>query len=219
MMNPGGGRGVYILACNALGAICRPSVHDTRLNQKISTLPSITPASVREASRQVAASGLAGREAMATALALVEAEERDRRAIETALFAALARQFGLQEPAEAAQVAARLAPLLGTDPQLAVAALKRLIEALLSVGMPGQSPPGRAARMIERLASLGLELNLWLCDKVADTNADLADTILASAELRGRRRVQPWRRRAACSGTPSACCVPSPRHPKRSRSG
>jgi hypothetical protein len=185
MLNPGGGRGVYILACNALGALCRPSVHDTRLNQKISLLPSITPASVRDAARQVAASGLAGREAMATAQTLAEADERDRREIEAAVLAALVRQLGppIAEPVVVGQLAERLAPLLDAEPQSVVTALKALVEGLLSVGLPGQSPAGRAARTIERLASLGLDLNLWLCDSVADTNADLADMILASAEL------------------------------------
>lgn len=185
MLNPSGGRGVYILASNALGALCRPSVHDTRLNQKISILPSITPASVRDAARQVAASGLAGREAMATALALAKSDERDRQQIETALLARLANQLGppIQDPVAVGQIADRLAPLLAIAPQSVIAALKALVEGLLSIGLPGQLPAGRAARMIERLASLGLDLNLWLCDTVADTNADLADMILAAAEL------------------------------------
>ena len=99
MLNPSGAPGVYILASNALGALCRPSVHDTRLNQKISTLPHITPASVRNAAREVAASGLAGRAAMAAALALGEADERDRQQIETAMLAALARQIGADQRA------------------------------------------------------------------------------------------------------------------------
>src|SRR5215472_10209040 len=60
MLNPAGAPGVYILPSTGLGTLCRPSVHDTRLNQRISTLPTITPASVRDAAREVAASGLAG---------------------------------------------------------------------------------------------------------------------------------------------------------------
>ncbi|HXA25409.1 MAG TPA: hypothetical protein VNW90_24270 [Acetobacteraceae bacterium] len=184
MLNPSGAPGVYILACNALGALCRPSVHDTRLNQKISTLPHITPASVRDAAREVAASGLAGREAMAAALALAEADKRDRQQIETTMLAALARQLGPQfsGPLEVGQMAVQLASRLGIQPRSVAAALSTLAEGLLSVGLTGQPPPGRAARMMERLASLSLDLNLWLCDMVADTNSDLADLILAAAE-------------------------------------
>jgi hypothetical protein len=184
MLNPSGAPGVYILASNALGALCRPSVHDTRLNQKISTLPHITPASVRDAAREVAASGLAGREAMAAALALAEADKRDRQQIETALLAALARQLGAQisGPLDVGQMAVRLASRLGIQPKSVAVALNTLAEVLLSVGLPGQPSPGRAARLMGRLSSLSLDLSLWLCDMVADTNSDLADLILAAAD-------------------------------------
>jgi hypothetical protein len=188
MLNPAGAPGVYILPGTGLGTLCRPSVHDTRLNQKISNLPNITPASVQGAAREVAASGLAGREAMATALATAEAEERDRRQIEAALLAALAVQLGAPaaEPVDAAQLTVRLAQFVGIDPRSFVRSLNALVEGLLLVGLPGRlppgAPPGRAARMMERLSSLCLDLNLWLCGSSADTNSDLADVIIAAAE-------------------------------------
>jgi hypothetical protein len=187
VLNPSGGRGVYVLTCSNLRALCRPNVHDARLNQRISVLPSITPASVRDAAREVAAIGLAGREAMAAALALADADEQDRRQTEAALLAALTRRLGppIHEPAEAGQMAERLAPLLGTDPQSVAADLTTLVEALLPVGLPGQPTAGRAARMVKRLATLAQELNLWLCDNIPDTNADLADMVLCAAELTG----------------------------------
>jgi len=188
MLNPAGAPGVYILPSTGLGTLCRPSVHDTRLNQRISTLPTITPASVRDAAREVAASGLAGREAMAAALAIAEAEQRDRGQIEAALLAALAGQLNapVPEPLDAAQMAGRLAPFVGLDPRSLLASLNVLVEGVLVVGLPGRLPsgaqPARATRMMERLSSLCLDLNLWLCGSTADTNSDLADIIIAAAE-------------------------------------
>jgi hypothetical protein len=188
MLNPAGAPGVYILPSTGLGTLCRPSVHDTRLNQKISMLPAITPASVRDAAREVAASGLAGREAMATARAIAEAEQRDRAQIEAALLAALGGRLGVfaPEPVDATQMTARLAQCVGTDPRSLEASLDILVEGLLLVGLPGRLPPGaspaRATRLLERLSSLCLDLNLWLCGSSADTNSDLADIIIAAAE-------------------------------------
>ena len=146
--------------------------------------------------------------------------ERDRQQIETAMLAALARQLGAQisGPLNVGQMAVQLASRLGIQPRSVAAALSALAEGLLSVGLPGQPSPGRAARMMERLASLSLDLNLWLCDMVADTNSDLADLILAAAEQANRLRVRHWRRHVAWSGIRWACCTPSPERQNRSGS-
>lgn len=58
--NPSGGRGVYILPWGDLRALCNPTVHDRRLNERAAALPAIAPSSIRDVARQVAAEGLAG---------------------------------------------------------------------------------------------------------------------------------------------------------------
>ena len=74
--NPSGGRGDYILQWTGLRSICRPTVHDIQLTERIASLRGVTPANIRHAARELACQGLAGRAAVSaasTALAL-EAE-------------------------------------------------------------------------------------------------------------------------------------------------
>src|SRR6185312_6270624 len=75
--NLSGGRGVYVLPWNNVSRLCRPTVHDRRLNQKVETLITVTPGSIRQAAREVAIEGLAGREAQ---FAAAKAADRDHRA-------------------------------------------------------------------------------------------------------------------------------------------
>ena len=53
--NPSGGRGVYVLHWGALRQLCRPTVHDTLLHQRIARLAVIDPAGVRLAARRARA--------------------------------------------------------------------------------------------------------------------------------------------------------------------
>ena len=53
--NPAGSEGVYILPWPALHDFCAPSLHDRALWERVTALPVLTPATVREAARQVAA--------------------------------------------------------------------------------------------------------------------------------------------------------------------
>src|SRR5207253_8622990 len=59
--NPSGGRGVYVLPWSGVRELCRPTVHDTRLNEMVAALPSVTPSAIRAAARQIAAQGQIGR--------------------------------------------------------------------------------------------------------------------------------------------------------------
>ena len=72
--NPSGGRGDYILPWTGLRSLCRPTVHDMKLTERISALRSVTPATIRTAARQLAAEGLAGRAASAAAEAAQASE-------------------------------------------------------------------------------------------------------------------------------------------------
>ena len=47
--NPSGGRGTYILPWVGICRLCHPTVHDTRLYQRIAGSQGVTPASISEA--------------------------------------------------------------------------------------------------------------------------------------------------------------------------
>ena len=70
--SPAGGRGVYILPWSDIGALCRLTMHDAMLGSSLSTPidgieRDLTPARMREAARNIALQGLAGRAASASA--------------------------------------------------------------------------------------------------------------------------------------------------------
>ena len=77
MPNPSGGRGVYILTWSGVKQLCRPTVHDTLLHQRVSRLPVMSPAGVRSAARQLAAEGLAGKDATLAASASAAQERKE----------------------------------------------------------------------------------------------------------------------------------------------
>lgn len=72
--NPSGGPGVYILPWKGVVSVFQPTVHDSRLCQRINEAPVISPSMVRKAARKVLLEGLAGPAARAAAEA---AESRD----------------------------------------------------------------------------------------------------------------------------------------------
>ncbi|TCZ64403.1 hypothetical protein [Roseicella aquatilis] len=77
LANPAGAEGVYILSWASLPDVCTPTLHDRALWGRVAQLAILTPGTVRQASRAVAAEGLAGR---AAARAAAEAERQSRRA-------------------------------------------------------------------------------------------------------------------------------------------
>ncbi|MDO9708785.1 hypothetical protein [Paracraurococcus lichenis] len=77
LANPAGVEGVYILPWAGLPDVCTPTLHDRALWSRVAQLPILTPRAVRQATRSVAAEGLAGR---AAARAAAEAEKATRDA-------------------------------------------------------------------------------------------------------------------------------------------
>jgi hypothetical protein len=61
--HPAGGDGVYILPWSAIGDFCAPSLHDRILWDRVAALTLLSPGTVRDAARRVAAEGYAGRAA------------------------------------------------------------------------------------------------------------------------------------------------------------
>src|SRR4051812_11062010 len=55
LANPAGVEGVYILPWSGMPDVCTPSLHDRAVWRRVSELPILTPRSVRQATRAVAA--------------------------------------------------------------------------------------------------------------------------------------------------------------------
>ena len=194
--NPSGGRGVYILGWQGVRQICRPTVHDMRLNAHLAALPAVTPAALRRAAQEVADEGLAGREAQAAAAAARAAEGHDRLVTNFLLLLALVGQMepaglgdlaaGQGSSAELEQRARRsvawIAPRLGRPAEAIGAALEELAAVFAGIGLPGQAPPPRIARLLAGLRRLQQELGPWVLRTEVEAAAR-ASLVAAAAAL------------------------------------
>lgn len=193
--NPSGGHGVYIMDCNGLRSLCRLTVHDSRLNQRIAELPLVTPATVRQAVLDVAAQGLAGRPAMEAASAAVEKDQQDRALTRFLLLGALAGQIAPKEfdyaasrghrspeiEEEAQRIIAQAAPKIGLSTARIVAAIEALAEEFRGIGVAGQPEPGRILRQIGHLGALREQLSAWVLEHCDNSHVELADTLAEAA--------------------------------------
>jgi hypothetical protein len=98
--SPAGTRGIYILDAREVGRYCAATLHDRRLCAVMRMLPEITPATLRLAAREVAASGLAGREAAQAARRAAEATSRAELGMQLELLRMLVGQNGCEAAAE-----------------------------------------------------------------------------------------------------------------------
>jgi hypothetical protein len=99
---------VGILVWERVGALCSPTVFDRRLAARLAALPSLTPASVREAVCAEAAEGLAGPEAQEAATRARQADMTERQ---HALAVLLDHAPGLSRTPALAHIAALLGPV------------------------------------------------------------------------------------------------------------
>ncbi len=200
--NPAGGRGSYILPWTDMGALCRPTVHDVQLTERIASLRSITPATIRRASKEIASQGLAGRaacQAASTALAM------ERESMVMTNFQLLLRLVQQEEPPGTASILpederpadlerrarrtiAAIAPRLGQDAGEIGASLEALATLYDPIGLGPRSAPARLPHAIGRLKLLRQEAATLPTG--ADEHApallemlvDTADVTLALAE-------------------------------------
>jgi hypothetical protein len=198
--NPSGGPGVYILPWGGVSQFCRPTVHDIRLYSTIATRASITPATIRQAARAVAADGLAGQPARAAAAVAVANENRDRLVTNYRLMVALAdvaEPGGSTVPAELQRRAKicieRLAPRLGHDRDGLFAELERLAGVLAPIGMAGQVPEPLLQRVLARVIRLHDDAAAWAGTHTDDSGAQarliatVAETTIACANAALRK--------------------------------
>lgn len=164
--HPAGVRGVYIMAWSELGNFCAPSLHDQLLCERIAGLATVTPRSVREAARMVAAEGAAGRAAQLSAQARIAAGQQALQAASTALLKALIRQTSPAAPAASVgaelQLQGRsaiqaLAPRLGLSPARITTDLELLAEVFAETGLP-PALPGALPALLADLDALAKEV-------------------------------------------------------------
>jgi hypothetical protein len=166
--NPSGGQGYYIVPCASVRALCRPTVHDSRLNRLISTLPVLTPSTVRQAALAVAAQGLAGRSAMAAAETALAKERQDRISTEYLLLGALAEQTApevfkgldwrrhpsMEVERQAQRIVAELARSRNQSPDVLSNTLEALAESFAPIGIIGQLTGARLPRLLRDITMM-----------------------------------------------------------------
>lgn len=194
--NPSGGRGVYILPWGGVREFCKPTVHDARLHQDIMTLRAVTPALIREAARQVAIEGLAGREAQAAAGSTADTDRQDRMITNFLLLMSLVNQFQpaggtIQTPdrakaheleARAKQTIAELAPRIGWTAETIASGLEELAQIFMGIGVSGHADQARIPRALAQLEALGVQMAAWEQEN-ADDSGDIAGMIAMTATV------------------------------------
>ncbi|HET8995944.1 MAG TPA: hypothetical protein VFN42_04690 [Acetobacteraceae bacterium] len=208
--NLSGGRGVYVLPWAGVQKLCCPTVHDRRLNQKVETLITVTPSTIRHAAREVAVEGLAGREAQVAAVRAAELDRRGRMRTNFLLLVALLDRLepgslnpawmgepSLELEAQACGTIVARAPQLGLAPDTIIADLEQLAEVLSAIGVHAEGPPARIPLLLEMLSDLHEQTTAWSranCGEHADIAAMIAEVAgatitCAAATLRDARRL------------------------------
>ncbi len=197
--NPSGGRGIYILPWDGMGALCRPTVHDSRLSAAVGALRVMTPAAIRQAARQAASQGYAGRRAAAAAAAALKAERQSSLLANFALLLQLVRK--VEQPGEnavppeqerpagvelrARRAIARIAPQLARSPEAVAGALEELSVLYSGIGVPGDRTGARIPILLARLCRMRAALDPYVasaneeCALQADLAAHALDLTVA----------------------------------------
>ena len=193
--NPSGGRGDYILPWTGLRSLCRPTVHDVKLTERISTLRSVTPATIRTAARQLAAEGLAGRAAGAAAQAAQAAEDENQVYTNFYLLLCLVQQgeapgSGLPPPEQespanlkrrAKRTIASIAPRLRQDADAIATSLEELAVLFSPIGLGQRATRSRIPHAIACLKLLRREA--WALPAAGDEHvADQVQMVVSTAD-------------------------------------
>jgi hypothetical protein len=195
--NPSGGRGNYIVPWGALPEICSPTLHDRRLWQRLSDQAVVSPPTVRETARAVAAEGLAGREAAAAVARAVNEDGAARMRANFLLLLDLIRRTESREEAvvppqsdtpaqieqRARRAVARVAPRLGVSPEIIAAWLEALAAAFCGVGIPGDAGRSRTRMLVAALEAMVAEIELWVAQSPDPAEQHAAVLVVDAARL------------------------------------
>jgi hypothetical protein len=179
LANPAGVEGVYILPWAALPDVCAPTLHDRALWGRVAQLSLLTPRSVRQAAREVAAEGYAGRDAAKAVEATLAAGDQARIATHFRLLLELVRQAeppspGAPPPEQDAprNIERRARAALermrqdgsiggGMAPAAAFEALEELAAAFEGCGLRRDPTRARLPALVAEIAAVTQELASW----------------------------------------------------------
>jgi hypothetical protein len=195
--NPSGGRGNYIVPWPALPEICSPTLHDRRLWQRLSDQPVVSPPTVRETARAVAAEGLAGRDAAAAVARAVNEDGAARMRANFLLLLDLIRRTESREEAlvspfadtpaniemRARRAVARFAPRLGVSAEIIAAWLEAIAAAFCGVGIPGDTSVSRARGLVNALQTMIAEIELFVAQSHDPGEQHAAVLVVDAARL------------------------------------
>jgi hypothetical protein len=192
--NPSGGRGVYILTWSGVKQMCRPTVHDTLLHQRVSRLSVMSPSGVRVTARQLAAEGLAGKDATLAAAASVAQERKEQILVNFLMLITLMEQMepaGLQISADtehtpeidrrARRIVTHVGAAIGRNPAQIAMDLESLSALFVPIGLRAETPPARLPRLMTRLTATADGLAIWADQFPDDSRASLASSLGRSA--------------------------------------
>jgi hypothetical protein len=190
--NLSGGRGVYIMPWTSLTSLCRPTLHDKIFSQKIANVVNVTPATIRQVARQIAAEGLAGEEAMEAARLATDADKGDRVVTNFRLLMLLVdqvvRQFKppvlvsaattkLDPSARARLTVEWISPRLGQTSNWTANALEELADVLAHIGVGATGSIGRIPRLTALLAEVRADISDWGASRREEDQAAYARMI------------------------------------------
>jgi hypothetical protein len=209
--NFGSQRGAYIVPLDTISAYYTMTLYDRKLVTNLIGTPRITPAAIRSAALEVAAHGLARREAMKSARAALAADQQQRLMANLDLTLELIRQVEPHKPGwEAPERSTRLdlarrarimveqlAPSLGRSPESVTRMLEHLAALFCCVGIGPSADNARLRGQIADVQRLRAEMQAWQrdCPAAECPDAALVETAAsltaaaASAELAQERNV------------------------------
>ncbi len=176
-----GGKGVYVMPWKTVPSMMTVTLHDRLLFDAISKLEVHSPESIRHASLEVQASGVAGPDA---ALAAAKALDRDGQYLvltQFILVTELLKLVGMgaadllrpgmnvdESRRMARQALGKVAQIVKVQPEMLSAVVERLGAVVAPVGLPYCPEPGRLRALATRLDEFCAELDRW-------ANLDLSD--------------------------------------------
>lgn len=195
--NPSGGRGVYIMPWTSITVLCRPTLHDKMLNERIVALKSVTPATMRRAAREIAAEGLAGEEAGEAALSSTESDKGNRLLANYLLLVSLIEQVNVAPAAalgpsgsaapdmekRAKMTIAWIAPRLGQSTTWVATALEAFAEIMESTGVGSDNIDGRIPRHVRMLRKTSTDIAEWSRTQKKEDQAAYAAMICSVADF------------------------------------
>jgi len=197
---PSGGAGMYVFPCPGVTQLCRTTVHDRRLLQRLEKMPAITPRSLREVARAVALEGLAGRDAQSAASAAIKFDEQAQDHVNWLLVLSLYERLqpgtvsdisaATPDPAfqdTARRAIAAHAGQLGIAPQTLRLHIAQIGKAFAQVGLSRSEQTTRIVALLEMIRQMHEVLTSWTKTQPAETGelgnlvADIAGATLTCA--------------------------------------